>query len=208
MPIGTAERQLESILQPALRQLIPIRSFPRTVIQITLQISETPENVYVNSKLVQARLVCQYWSLHERKKKADILKNLALIPALLHTAVLSLLTAAIPLKEIATAVSLAIPSEENARIISDPDTREAEQASSLHVMAFTSSKELLLVESEGSFTESQWDAVLKAGEQLCCREDSKDLDQTMHDGELESASIKSFIRSVMETKTAGDLHWK
>lgn len=55
--IGTAERQLESILQSALRQLIPVRNFPRSMIQVTLQVVETPENAYENTKLVQAQLV-------------------------------------------------------------------------------------------------------------------------------------------------------
>lgn len=55
--LGTAERQLESILQSALRQLIPIRNFPRCMIQITLQIVSTPENSYENAKIVQAQLV-------------------------------------------------------------------------------------------------------------------------------------------------------
>ena len=57
MKIGTAERQLESILQSALRQLIPVRDFPRSMIQVTLQVVETPENAYENTKLVQAQLV-------------------------------------------------------------------------------------------------------------------------------------------------------
>ena len=55
--LGTAERQLEAILQQALRQLVPVRNFPRTLIQITLQVSETPENAYANTKLGQAQLV-------------------------------------------------------------------------------------------------------------------------------------------------------
>lgn len=55
--IGTRERQLESILQAALRQLIPVRDYPRCVIQITLQVAETPENAYVNTKLSQSQLV-------------------------------------------------------------------------------------------------------------------------------------------------------
>lgn len=44
-------------MQAALRQLIPVRDYPRCVIQITLQVAETPENAYVNAKLVQAQLV-------------------------------------------------------------------------------------------------------------------------------------------------------
>ena len=44
-------------MQAALRQLIPVRDFPRSVIQITLQVAETPENAYVNAKINQAQLV-------------------------------------------------------------------------------------------------------------------------------------------------------
>jgi hypothetical protein len=57
--VATAERQLESILQAAIRQLIPVRDFPRTLIQVTLQVTETPADVYSNAKIVQAQLVCR-----------------------------------------------------------------------------------------------------------------------------------------------------
>ena len=58
--IGTRERHLESILQSSLSQIILIKNFPRTLIQIVLQIEQTPENDYVNTKLVQASLVSEF----------------------------------------------------------------------------------------------------------------------------------------------------
>ncbi|KAJ6789612.1 hypothetical protein PWT90_07326 [Aphanocladium album] len=193
---GTAERQLESILQQALRQLIPIRNFPRTMIQITLQVTETPENAYANTKVVQAQL------------------NLAIIPALLHAAILSLLTAAIPLKTIATAVTLAIPVAEGQQgssgsIIVDPSTRDADTAKSLHVLGYTSDDELLLAESQGAFTVEEWETVLKTGQEVCCQAAEQGLEDTAMTGSgFESASIRAFVRSVMETKIAADLSWK
>ncbi len=54
---GTRERHLESLLQSTLRQIILVNNFPRTLIQIILQITVTPENEYVNGKLVQANVV-------------------------------------------------------------------------------------------------------------------------------------------------------
>ncbi|KAJ3476194.1 hypothetical protein NLG97_g9206 [Lecanicillium saksenae] len=188
---GTAERQLESILQQALRQLIPIRNFPRSMIQITLQVTETPENAYANTKVVQAQL------------------NLAIIPALLHAAILSLLTAAIPLKTIATAVTLVIPDAEKQDIIVDPSTRDADTAKSLHVLGYTSDDELLLAESQGAFTVEEWETVLKTGQEVCCQAVQQGLEDTAMTGSgLESASIRAFIRSIMETKIAADLSWK
>lgn len=54
---GTAERQLENILQAALRHIIPVRDFPRCMVQVTLQVLHTPENAYENIKVVQAQAV-------------------------------------------------------------------------------------------------------------------------------------------------------
>jgi ribonuclease PH len=56
--LGTRERHLEAILQSTLRQIIHIHNFPRTLIQITLQITNTPENYNAWAKLVQASSVC------------------------------------------------------------------------------------------------------------------------------------------------------
>ncbi|POR31281.1 Exosome complex component rrp46 [Tolypocladium paradoxum] len=190
-PGGTAERQLESILQPALRQLIPLRNFPRCMVQVTLQVMEMPENAYANSKLLQAQL------------------NLAIIPALLHAAILGLLTAAVPLKAIATATTLAVGvegSEED--IVVDPGLAEADKAQSMHVLGFTSDDELLLAESAGSFTAEEWDKILQTGQRICCQGHDSGLETAMSGDGLESQSIKAFIRSVMETKTSADLYWK
>jgi exosome complex component RRP46 len=48
---------LESLLQSTLRQIILINNFPRTLIQVTLQVTVAPENEYVNTKIAQASTV-------------------------------------------------------------------------------------------------------------------------------------------------------
>ncbi|KAF5676931.1 RRP46-like protein [Fusarium heterosporum] len=187
---GTRERQLEKIMQAALRQLIPVRDYPRCVIQITLQVAETPENAYVNAKLVQAQL------------------NLPIIPALLHTAILGLLTAAIPLKTIAAATLLAIPEEEGKDVIVDPTAVDIDHAKSVHVLAFTSPETLLLSESEGAFSPDEWAKVLELGQRICCEHQKPGFDTAMSGDDVESKSIRQFIRSAMEAKVAEDLYWK
>ncbi|KAG6011436.1 hypothetical protein E4U43_008302 [Claviceps pusilla] len=187
---GTAERQLEAIVQAALRQLIPVRDFPRCMIQVTLQVMETPKNAYHNEKLVQAQL------------------NLTIIPALLHAAVLGLLTAAVPLKAIAVSTTLAI-SADNREIVVEPSTETASKAKSVHALAFTSSDELLLSESSGSFSIEEWDRILETGQRICCQDQESGIDAEISEtSNLGSASIKAFIRSVLEKKSAADLHWK
>ncbi|CAH0049971.1 unnamed protein product [Clonostachys solani] len=189
---GTAERQLESILQSTLRQLIPIRDFPRTMIQITLQIVEIPENAYENAKILQAQL------------------NLPVIPALLHAAILGLLTASIPLKTIVTACTLAITEDGTSagRVTLEPTAIEARRAKSLHVVGFTGDGGLLLSESTGSFSVEELAKVLELGEKACSRDHKDGTDVLMGDDEISSSSIKYFIRSVMQSKSAKDLHWK
>ncbi|KAG5913511.1 hypothetical protein E4U42_001087 [Claviceps africana] len=187
---GTAERQLEAIVQAALRQLIPVRDFPRCMIQVTLQVMETPKNAYHNDKLLQAQL------------------NLTIIPALVHAAVLALLTAAVPLKAIAVATALAISADNNDLVV-EPSVEEASKAKSVHALAFTSGDEVLLAESSGSFSIEEWDRILEAGQRVCCQDQTSEIDADMSGGNnVHSASIKSFVRSVMEKKSAADLHWK
>ncbi|KAF5023607.1 hypothetical protein F66182_4365 [Fusarium sp. NRRL 66182] len=187
---GTRERQLESIMQAALRQLIPVRDYPRCVIQITLQVVETPENAYVNEKVVQAQL------------------NLPIVPALLHSAILGLLSAAIPLKAISAATLLAIPDEDGKDFIVDPTAIDIDHAKSVHVLAFTSHDELLLSESEGAFSPDEWAKVLQLGQRICCEHQQSGFDTAMSGNNLESKSMRQFIRSVMEAKVAEDLYWK
>lgn len=118
------------------------------------------------------------------------------------------MTAAIPLTSVATATLLAVANGDGDEIIVDPSPVEVSKAKSTHVLGFTVDEKLLLVESEGSFTVDEWDKVLQTGQRLCCRPQESALDTAMGGDVLESQSIQSFIRSVLENKAAHDLQWK
>ncbi|OLN94245.1 Exosome complex component RRP46 [Colletotrichum chlorophyti] len=178
---GTGERQLEAILQSALRQLIPVKNFPRCLIQVTLQVTETPKNDYANSKVVQAQ------------------SSLPLLPALFHSAVLGLLSAAVPMKGIATCIVLAVL-DDGAKIVPDPSPVEADQAKSLHVLGFTSQDDLLLAESEGVFTMAEWDRVVSIGPKVCGQQRRAEVDTVMDEEGQYSTDMRQFFRTVMETK--------
>ncbi|KAL8377813.1 hypothetical protein RB595_008475 [Gaeumannomyces hyphopodioides] len=185
---GTRERHLETILQSSLRQLILVKNFPRGLVQIVLQATASPENDYVSTKLVQARLA----------------------------AVLALLSAAIPLRTTATstvvAVAAAAAGGNKSQLVVDPSPREAEKARSLHVLAFTSSDRLLLAESEGSFTMQEWADVHAKAQEICCEPtrapaamgDHPDNDDAARSG----PDMRQFTRSTVEAKVSADLHWK
>ena len=133
------------------------------------------------------------------------MQNLTIIPALLHAALLALLTGAVPLKGIATATCIAI--SQSSDLIVEPSPREASQAQSLHVLAFTSDDELLVAESEGSFTAEEFRKVLDLGAQVCCRDEQGDEDVDMGESNQMSKSVRSFVRSVMKMKSERDMNW-
>ncbi|KAI0019573.1 hypothetical protein F4780DRAFT_442686 [Xylariomycetidae sp. FL0641] len=190
---GTRERHLESLLQSTLRQIVLVNNFPRTLIQVILQVTVSPENEYVNAKVSQANL------------------NLPILPALLQTAILSLLSAALPLTATLTSTSLAVVAGQGDRkIVSNPTAREIEQSRSFHVFAFTSHNELLLVESEGIFTMQEWDELFATAQNQCCQSPTcNDADTLMQDDSKSLvADLKQFTKSTMEQKIASDLYWK
>jgi exosome complex component RRP46 len=115
------------------------------------------------------------------------------------------------MKTLVTATSLAVRDKAESSITVDPSPAEARSSRSIHALGFTSDRELLLAESEGAFTVEEWKQVLTIGERICCQrlDAEADADARMAGAENpEPASIAAFIRSVMETKTAQDLHWK
>ncbi|KAI0194544.1 hypothetical protein F4808DRAFT_336824 [Astrocystis sublimbata] len=189
---GTRERHLESILQSTLRQIVLVNNFPRALIHITLQITGTPENEYINGRLGQANV------------------NLSVLPALLQTAVLSLISASLPMTATLTSTSLASVTEDGRQhLVTNPTARQIEQSRSFHVLAFTSQNELILAESEGCFSIAEWDDVYSAAHRQCCTSvPTDDTDTLMDEGLPAGADLKRFVRSTVEQKTDSDLYWK
>jgi exosome complex component RRP46 len=57
----TRERHLESILERTLRPIVLVQNFPRTLIQVTLQVTDTPGDDSVTSKVNQSSNVSFAW---------------------------------------------------------------------------------------------------------------------------------------------------
>lgn len=111
----------------------------------------------------------------------------------------------------ATSAFLALTSDGSARsIIRNPTILQSENADSVHVLAFTSHGSLLVAESEGSFSLTDWDTVYEAARTICCDGLTGDVDHSMQDGELDEdkGSMMNFVKSTLQTKVTADLHWK
>lgn len=129
----------------------------------------------------------------------------------MQTAILALLSAAVPMRATATATAVAIVHRDGAkRAVVDPTQRDIETAQSVHVLAFTSHDELLLAESEGDFTVKEWDDVYETAKRICCHSApaKEGMAMVLDEENVGGPDMRHFIRSTMESKVAADLHWK
>ena len=88
----------------------------------------------------------------------------------------------------------------------NPSLDEIRNSNSLHVLAFTSRGELLVAESEGSFTMDQWDDVFDKAKLYCG--DAAGQEKVQDGMETGAGDMTSFLKSTLQTKVSADLHWK
>ena len=111
------------------------------------------------------------------------------------------------MKTIATSALLVVPRDGDKRVIVDPSPLDIANAKSTHVVAFTLQDDLLVAESEGSFSLEDWDEVVDTARRVCC-EPNRAGTAMVVDDDPEPAKMRRFIRNVMAAKVATDLHWK
>ena len=96
----------------------------------------------------------------------------------------------------------------NDSIILNPPMEEIEAAASLHVLGFSSNGDLLVAESEGSFTVSIWEQVLAAAAAAC---GEHIVDNNMHevwDGSEHTSIMKDSLRVTFLEESQQASRWK
>ncbi|WEW57322.1 exosome non-catalytic core subunit rrp46 [Emydomyces testavorans] len=188
---GVGERYVEGILRSVLTRVILMRdkALARRAIVVTL--------VVMKNKTAEGRV-------DERGGS-----YLPILPSLLHTALLSLLSAAIPMSMIYTASLVAVsPSNQ---LIPNPSPTDVKSAVSLHVLAFSSKGHLLLNESQGEFDIDLWEKAHDCAEALCRGGTNF---QLIKDGDVSMAdsgkpqSLEQFVRDIVEDKARENFAWK
>lgn len=106
-----------------------------------------------------------------------------------------------------TSTLISVDSE--GRLTESPSWEELNQSSSIHVFAFSSHGELLLVESEGECGIDTWEEVHVKAVQICRgrhpdSDSTEDIDMDLQD----KSSLEDTLRSVVQEKVAQDLRWK
>ncbi|UPX14741.1 exosome non-catalytic core subunit rrp46, variant 2 [Ascochyta rabiei] len=194
--VGTPrERHLETLLHTTLRSIILTRLIPRTLVQVTLQVRSLPEE----------------------DTSTGVNTSLTLLPHLLHTALLGLLSASIPLATTLTSVLVAYPSAstKSSTPLLAPTANEllrAKPVRSIHVFAFSGDRRLLLDESDGRFGYDEWEEASELAEEACCREEDEggvSLRDSMEvDGGVQSKNLHQWLRGIVATKVAYEQRWK
>ncbi|KAI4749347.1 hypothetical protein E4T50_00467 [Aureobasidium sp. EXF-12298] len=173
------ERHLESLIHSTLRDIVLSHMHPRTLIQLTLQIVNTPEQ--------------------ENTLPASF--ALSPLPALLNASMLSLLSASIPMSSTFTSTLLCVSSSGDLSI--NPAPKVLLSASSAHVFAFSSTGNLVLDLSEGDFDMDTWEKAHDKAKEECCKEQLSE--DAMEEGK---PSLQTFMERVVEASVDKQRAWK
>ncbi|KAI4729055.1 hypothetical protein E4T49_03227 [Aureobasidium sp. EXF-10728] len=173
------ERHLESLIHSTLRDIVLTHMHPRTLIQLTLQIVNTPEQ--------------------ENTLPASF--ALSPLPALLNASMLSLLSASIPMTNTFTSTLLAVSSSGDLSV--NPVPKVLVSSSSAHVFAFSSTGDLILDLSEGDFDLATWEKAHDKAKDECCKEQLSE--DAMEEGK---PSLQGFVERVVEARVDKTRAWK
>lgn len=123
---------------------------------------------------------------------------------------LALLSTSIPLSRTLTSTSIAVDS--SSRLVQDPSIQQLREAESVHVLAFSSHGDLLVVESEGEFDIDIWEAVVHKAKQICRGDknddDDNDEDQNMNIDSEERRTLEDTLRDTIREKVVREQLWK
>lgn len=158
---GPRERWLETVVSTVLRSVLLVHLHPRTLIQITLQVTKEP-------------------SLQLK----GAIRDTAILPTLINAAFLALVDGALPLETTIAAVLGAVLNDD---VKIAPVEKDLAACQSVHAFVYNQKGEQLLDESSGKFSVTEWEEVADASAKWCHAAISPGSeDAQMDDGAAES----------------------
>lgn len=178
---GPRERWLESVMAPLLKSILLVHMHPRTLIQVTLQVTKEP-------------------SLKIKKGILDV----AVIPALANAAFMALVDGALPLEKTMIA-SLAVVTDRGVVVV-HPMEKQLAGCRSVHAMAYTAQGDMLLDQSVGNFDLDQWEKVVEHVKRACMAA----VAVTAEDGAMVNGAAEAtpWLRRDLEEKVSTASAWR
>ncbi|KAK0837433.1 exosome non-catalytic core subunit rrp46 [Friedmanniomyces endolithicus] len=178
---GPRERWLESVVAAVLRSVLHLHMHPRTLVQVTLQITKAPSSTL-----------------------KGVIRDVALLPSLINAHFLALADGGLPLRNTVAAVLLAILS--TGEVSEDPTEKELMGCRSVHGLAYNNHGDLLLSESAGSFDLGDWERIADQALEAC-RAAMAPLDE---DGVMMEGTMSSgpWLRQELTDKAQAAVAWR
>ena len=108
-----------------------------------------------------------------------------------------------------TLTATLISVKENGGVAPSPSAQDLEAATSIHVLAFSSHGDLLVVESEGYFNMDTWEKVYAKARLICHGEKEEDSESEDLSMDLEEdTKLEDVLRDAVRQKVAAEYRWK
>ena len=187
---GPRERWLESIVASTLRSVVLVHLHPRTLVQVTLQMTKD---------------IGMDGGVRWRKGVKDI----AIVPGLVNAAFAALVDSGLPLEHTVVA-GLAVVSVDG-DVVAEPTVKQAAACKSAHALAFTmigDEHSLLLNESAGNFDLQEWEKVeVVLREQATVAVAQSEDDENM-EGDGTDRKTGPWLRKAMEESAEQGEAWR
>nr|POE80953.1 exosome complex component rrp46 [Quercus suber] len=179
---GPRERWLESVVASVVRSVLLVQMYPRTLVQITLQIMKEPTDL---------------------KLKARV-KDVSVLPSLLNAAFLALVDGGLPLS---TSMSSVLVGVTNAgEVVLEPAEKTLAQCSGIQALTYSTDGGLLLLESSGNFDLEEWEKIAAQARKACLTTlAARGEDDQMDGGAAEDAA---YLRRELESRARAAGEWR
>lgn len=107
-----------------------------------------------------------------------------------------------------TLTAILISVKENGGVAPSPSAQDLEAATSIHVLAFSSHGDLLVVESEGHFTIDTWEKVYAKARLICYGEKEEDSGSEDLSMDEEDTKLEDVLRYAVRQKVTAEYRWK
>ncbi len=177
------ERHLETLVADTLRAVILGEMYPRCMLQLTLQV------------------------ISDGAKGGQGESYLPLLAGLVNAAVSGCLDAGVGMRGTVGAVTLVVTRNDEAKVAES--AAELKAARSMHVLAFNSERELVLVESEGRCSLEEWEEVEELGRRTCLgKRPGRGSDDVDMEVEGDTKAMQDVLRAAVETRVMADERWR